>query len=227
MSSRHSHRRSFLIQSALGGLGVVLAPRLFADDRTLTPAQTSGPFYPIPEIQKQPFYDADLSRKADAAPVAEGELIVVRGQVIGLDGNPLSGSIVEVWQACAAGRYNHPKDTNPAPLDPNFQYWARIETDKEGRYSFKTILPGKYPGRTPHIHYTIAAKDHETLTTQMYFAQHAKDNDRDGVYRGLDTKQRDNVTIEFAKDEKAENLPAGEFTIVLGPQGKKGTTPPM
>jgi protocatechuate 3,4-dioxygenase, beta subunit len=227
MDSRSSHRRQFLRNSALGGAGILLASNLWADDRPLTAEQTSGPFYPIPEIKKQPFYDADLTRKAADGPLAEGEIIVVRGQVLDVHGDPLANSIVEVWQACEAGRYNHPQDDNPAPLDPNFQYFARIETDKEGKYSFKSIRPGKYPGRTPHIHLQISAKGLDDLTTQMYFAMHAKDNEKDGIYRALNKSQRESVTVDFAKDDKAEGHLAGDFTIVLGARGDKKATPPM
>ena len=227
MDSRNPHRRTFLRNSAIGGAGILFASNLWADDRMLTPEQTSGPFYPIPEIKKQPFYDADLTRKAADAPVAEGEIILVRGQVVDVHGDPLANSIVEVWQACAAGRYNHPQDNNPAPLDPNFQYFARIETDKDGKYSFKSIRPGKYPGRTPHIHYQISSKGFDDLTTQMYFEMHAKDNERDGVYRSLDKNQRESVTVALAKDDKADGLVAGDFTIVLGARGDKKATPPM
>ncbi len=220
-------RRKFLRDASLGSAGLVVAGQLIGDDRIITPSQTEGPFYPVPEISKQPHYDADLTRTSEDGPLADGELIVVKGQVIDVRGEPLKGTWVEIWQANASGRYNHPRDDNPAPLDPNFQYFARIETDEEGRYTFKTIRPGKYPGRTPHIHFRIDAPKKDRLTTQMYFEQHGRDNDGDGIYRALTKQEKEAVTVAFAKSDEDDGLPVGEFIVVVGKHGERGTTPPM
>ncbi|MEO8428189.1 MAG: hypothetical protein ABI651_13850 [Verrucomicrobiota bacterium] len=67
------------------------------------------------------------------------------GRVLDIKGEPVKGARVEIWQANAHGRYVHPLDSNPAPLDPNFQGSAVQATDKEGHYRFKTIKPGAYP----------------------------------------------------------------------------------
>ena len=90
------------------------------------------------------------------------------------DGAPVAGAVVDVWQANAAGRYAHERDPNPAPLDPNFQGWAIITADDEGRFRFKTIKPGAYPvgggwTRPPHIHFKVARRGYREITTQMYF----------------------------------------------------------
>jgi protocatechuate 3,4-dioxygenase beta subunit len=154
MSSQSSRRR-FLTQAAIAsGLSAHLVHHGFAWEPP-TASATKGPFYPIPEIAKQKYYDADLTRLDPQSPVAQGDQILVRGVVVGMDEKPLDQVIVEVWQACAAGRYNHPQDKNDRPMDPNFQYWAKILTGADGAFSFRTIQPGKYPGRTPHIHYRI------------------------------------------------------------------------
>lgn len=211
-------RRTFLRQGSLAGLGIAaLSPgHLLALDEPPTPPQTAGPFYPKPEIEKQPHFDADLTRLSDDSPVAEGEIQIVRGQVIGLDGNPISNAIVEVWQACLSGRYNHPDDKNSAPIDPNFQYWARMTTNEQGRYRFKTIQPGKYPGRTPHIHYRILAEGHPELVTQMYFENCMDMNRRDGVYKALNAEQQRLVTVAFQAERDEDGIPSGDFRIVLG-----------
>ena len=78
-------------------------------------------------------------------------------------GATLEGARVELWQANAHGRYTHPSDTNPAPLDPNFEGFAVQDTDAEGRYRFKTIKPGAYPAtanwmRPPHLHFEVTGK---------------------------------------------------------------------
>ncbi len=108
---------------------------------------------------------------------AMGERIIVAGRVLDEAGRPLRGTMVEVWQANAAGRYHHARDTHDAPLDPNFEGRARVFTDEEGRYRFTTIRPGAYPWRNHrnawrpvHIHFGLhGAGFAQRLITQMYF----------------------------------------------------------
>ncbi len=239
----HGHRanpsRRLLLRALAGtGLSVVVAKKmwanmLFEDGLPPTAPQTKGPFYPIPEIEKQKYFDADLTRLDDKSPVAEGEQIAIRGGVVGMDDRPLANVIVEVWQACMTGRYNHPQDKNDRSMDPNFQYWARMLTGDDGLFTFRTIQPGKYPGRTPHIHYRIVAPQRTELVTQMYFEANDELNRRDGIYMDLKPEQRKGVTVAMTNrpivenDRKAEQLPTGEFKIVLGPLSDRKATPPM
>jgi protocatechuate 3,4-dioxygenase beta subunit len=72
---------------------------------------------------------------------AEGQVLTVMGRVLNLKGEPIRNAKVEIWQANARGRYTHPSDTNPAPLDPNFEGAAMLTADSDGRYRFKTIKP--------------------------------------------------------------------------------------
>lgn len=94
------------------------------------------------------------------------------GRVLDIDGKPIENASVKIWQANAAGRYAHYADTNPAPLDPNFEGYALQQTDAEGRYRFKTIRPGAYAvgpiTRTPHIHFEVIGP-RDRVVTQMYF----------------------------------------------------------
>ncbi len=95
------------------------------------------------------------------------------GRVLNLAGEPVRNATIEVWQANAAGRYTHPSDPNPAPLDPNFDGSAVLTTDPEGRYRFKTIKPAAYPAgpnliRPAHIHFQVSGRQ-DRLVTQMYF----------------------------------------------------------
>ena len=87
--------------------------------------------------------DHDLTRQHAGEPL--GERISVSGRVLGSDGRPIRGQLVEIWQANAAGRYRHAVDVHPAPLDPNFTGAGRVVSDAEGRYRFKTIKPAAYP----------------------------------------------------------------------------------
>jgi protocatechuate 3,4-dioxygenase beta subunit len=119
--------------------------------------------------------DADLTRQHPGEP--QGERITVAGQVVDEDGRPVAGTLIEVWQANAAGRYIHQRDDHPAPLDPNFTGAGRAITDADGRYRFTTIKPGPYPWRNhhnawrpAHIHFSLFGPTFLTrLVTQMYF----------------------------------------------------------
>jgi protocatechuate 3,4-dioxygenase beta subunit len=119
--------------------------------------------------------DHDLTRQHEGEPL--GERINVAGRVLDEDGRPLRNTLVEVWQANAAGRYHHEVDQHPAPLDPNFSGAGRCLTDDEGRYRFVTIEPGAYPWgnhenawRPKHIHFSVFGRAFtQRLVTQMYF----------------------------------------------------------
>jgi protocatechuate 3,4-dioxygenase, beta subunit len=119
--------------------------------------------------------DADLTTRHPGAPL--GERIIVTGRVRDSDGRPVPGTLIEIWQANAAGRYAHKIDDHLAPLDPNFDGAGRCLTDSEGRYRFVTIKPGAYPWanhrnawRPAHIHFSLFGRAFtQRLVTQMYF----------------------------------------------------------
>ena len=121
--------------------------------------------------------DRDLTRNAVRSGEPLGERIVVAGRVLDTSGRPLPGTLVEIWQANAAGRYAHSGDDHDAPLDPNFLGTGRTLTDGQGRYRFTTIRPGAYPWRNhanawrpAHIHFSVfGAAFVQRLVTQMYF----------------------------------------------------------
>ena len=121
--------------------------------------------------------DSDLTRNARRNGEPLGERIVVTGRVLGDDARPVPGTLVEVWQANAAGRYIHATDQHDAPIDPNFLGAGRCVTDAQGCYRFVTIKPGAYPWgnhhnawRPAHIHFSVFGHSFVSrLVTQMYF----------------------------------------------------------
>jgi protocatechuate 3,4-dioxygenase, beta subunit len=120
--------------------------------------------------------DANLTHGRDGEPL--GERIIVTGRVLDSDGRPVPDTLVEIWQANAAGRYAYVVDDHPAPLDPNFTGAGRCVTDSLGQYRFLTIKPGPYPWRNhhnawrpAHIHFSVFGRAFtQRLVTQMYFA---------------------------------------------------------
>ncbi len=137
-----------------------------------TLSEITGPAYPYGRVQAT---DNDLTRQHAGEPL--GERIIVEGRVLDEDGGPIPKTLVEVWQANAAGRYAHRVDGHAAPLDPNFSGAGRTLTDEEGRYRFVTIRPGAYPWRNhdnawrpAHIHFSLFGTSFlSRLITQMYF----------------------------------------------------------
>ena len=137
-----------------------------------TASELTGPAYghePIGEL------DHDLTSQHEGEPL--GERIIVAGRVVDREGRPVRETLVEVWQANAAGRYHHRVDQHPAPLDPNFTGAGRCLTDSEGRYRFVTVRPGEYPWqnhpnawRPAHVHFSVFGRAFTNrLITQMYF----------------------------------------------------------
>lgn len=146
---------------------------------------TLGPFYPQIKPLDQ---DADLTIVKGQKVKAEGKVIHVAGRVINVKGEPVSNARIEVWQADANGHYAHNSDQNKAPLDTKFQGYCVLKTDKEGRYHFKTVKPGAYPGirsgiRTPHIHFDVQAKM-DRMVTQVFFPGE-KLNETDAILQSI------------------------------------------
>jgi protocatechuate 3,4-dioxygenase beta subunit len=137
---------------------------------TLT--EVTGPVYGHESVGP---LDHDLTRQHAGEPL--GERIIVTGRVLDGDGRPIPSTLVEIWQANAAGRYAHEVDRHPAPLDPNFTGAGRCVTDSDGRYRFITVKPGAYPWknhqnawRPSHVHLSLFGRAFATrLVTQMYF----------------------------------------------------------
>lgn len=120
-------------------------------------------------------WDSDLTVGHSGEP--QGQRIILAGRVLDGSGRPVPNTLVEIWQANAAGRYVHENEQHPAPLDPNFTGAGRCLTDAEGRYRFVTVRPGAYPWgnhhnawRPAHIHFSVFGTAFtQRLVTQMYF----------------------------------------------------------
>ncbi len=181
-----------------------------------SPLQPEGPFYPVAFGED----DWDLTRVAGGSGRAVGEVIEVTGQVLDDGCKPLGGSIVEVWQANTYGLYDHPRDRpRGRDFDPNFQGYAHLTADRDGRYRFMTIIPGAYPAardwvRPPHIHYRVQSPSGRSITTQMYFAGHPL-NDTDLILARLSPAERRSVEVAF-DTETADGRRRGAFDPVLG-----------
>ena len=145
------------------------------------------------------------------------------GRVLDQNGAPVRGAKIELWQCNSHGRYAHPADVNPAPLDPNFQGFGVQTTDADGQYRFKTIKPAAYPIgpmnpdaiRTPHIHFDIA-RGNTRLVTQMYFPGEPENNG-DIVFGDLTADERIAATADMlqpAADMEPDSLFA-RWDIVL------------
>jgi protocatechuate 3,4-dioxygenase beta subunit len=208
-------RRRFIVAGLATTAALVLPGRLLAQAAGLvpTPAQTAGPFYPVTFPSD---VDNDLVVLRGAEARADGTVTHVMGRVLGLDGRPIPDATVEIWQCDARGRYLHPGDTGRQPRDSAFQGYGRAVSGADGSYRFRTIRPVPYPGRTPHIHFAVAAPGRRELVTQMYVAGEPL-NERDGLYRSIrDARQRAAVTVRLdpAGGIEAGAL-AGTFDLVL------------
>jgi protocatechuate 3,4-dioxygenase beta subunit len=139
---------------------------------TQTLTEVTGPVFGHEDVKTG---DNDLTHQHPGEPL--GERIIVSGRVLDENGRPVAHSLVEIWQANAAGRYPHKNDNHDAPLDPNFTGGGRTITDEHGHYQFLTIKPGSYPWRNhynawrpAHIHFSLFGHAFaQRLVTQMYF----------------------------------------------------------
>lgn len=181
--------RRKLILGLSAGAALLLARAVHAACRA-TQRDMLGPFY----LPDQPPQD-DLCR------AAKGERVVISGRVLGLPGcRPLEGALVEVWQADAKGEYTLVGGGKP---DPDCLLRAGVKADAEGRYRYRTILPGVYPGRPRHIHYRVSHPDFRPLVTQLYLKG---DPHLQGVA---------DLAIEVTRTEAGL---AGTFDLVLVPK---------
>jgi protocatechuate 3,4-dioxygenase, alpha subunit len=181
-----------------------------------TPSQTVGPFYSLGLTER--------TTNLLASDTTQGEKIRIEGYVFDGDGKSVPDAMVEIWQANAYGRYNHPDDKQEKPLDPSFLGWGRSGTDKTGVFSFETVKPGPVPrsdgsAQAPHINVTVFARGMLVHAyTRIYFCDEPS-NETDPVLSSIDDKGR-RETLIAAREEK-NGKPVYRFDIRL--QGENET----
>jgi protocatechuate 3,4-dioxygenase beta subunit len=185
-----------------------------------TLSELTGPVYGHESVGQ---LDADLTKNGRRGGEPLGERIVVTGRVLDENGRPVPNTLIEIWQANAAGRYIHKVDQHAAPLDPNFFGGGRCITDSNGRYRFYTVKPGAYPWgnhtnawRPNHIHFSLFGPCFVTrLVTQMYFPGDPL-LDLDPIYLSLPGGVRERMVSRFSIDDTEESFALGfVFDIVL------------
>lgn len=189
-------------------------------------SQTAGPYVHIGLAPKQAGFDIFERNFSNviAGPQTKGERITVEGRVIDGSGTPVRDVLIELWQANAGGRYNHPADRQDKPLDPEFRGWGRACSDfKTGVWTFETIKPGRVSGRAgramaPHLNLWIVARGINLgLNTRMYFSDEAEANAADPVLNLIEWELRRNTLI--AEREARGSTTVYRFDIHLqGPQ---------
>jgi protocatechuate 3,4-dioxygenase beta subunit len=202
-------RRSFI-----STLPFFVTPGLMAEALTPTPKQTEGPFYP----DKMPLdTDNDLIIINDSLTPAVGTVAYLSGQVMDIKGNLIRNALVEIWQVDNNGIYLHSRGGSREKLDSNFQGYGKFLTDSKGNYSFRTLRPSPYSGRTPHIHMAVSAKGQRKLTTQCYVKGEPR-NKKDFILKRVKgIKERNSLIIPFVPiaESKIGEVTA-RFDIVLG-----------
>ena len=207
-----------LIVTGLGAGALVMVTRLVPAANTLrpTPQETFGPFFPV---VRPSTHDFDLTQVAGRPGRALGQIMELSGRVLRTDGSPVKNAGVEIWQANAAGRYRHPMDTNPAPLDPSFDGVALLRTKEDGGYLLRTVKPGAYPDpgggmRAPHIHFDVTSNDYR-LVAQMYFPSEPL-NEKDILISTMPARFRDPaLTICKQVTEREPGVLRFEWDVIL------------
>ena len=192
-------------------------------DHTLT--EITGPLFEDTEIQSG---EDDLSIENNKD--AQGQRIFVSGRVLDENAKPVPNTLIEIWQCNAAGRYRHPGDQHPAPLDPNFVGRGRVVSNSKGEYKFTTIKPGAYPWgnhynawRPAHIHYSLFGPSFVTrVVTQMYFPDDPLFQ-FDPIYNSIpDESARERLISRFDLDTTEPDFALGfKFDFVL--RGREAT----
>jgi protocatechuate 3,4-dioxygenase, alpha subunit len=152
-----------------------------------TPSQTVGPFFQIGMTK--------LAVSNLAGPEVEGERVAIQGRVLDGDGSPVSDAIIEIWQANALGKYEHPEDTRPSPLQRGFLGFGRVMTNDKGTFCFTTIKPGRVPGpngslQAPHIEVAVFMRGLlKQLMSRVYFPEEPS-NAEDPILRLVEPERR-------------------------------------
>jgi protocatechuate 3,4-dioxygenase alpha subunit len=174
------------------------------DERKETPSQTAGPYVHIglvPRAAGFEIFERELGQVI-AGPKAKGERITIEGRVLDGAGAPVTDVLIEVWQANAAGRYNHPEDANGGAVEPDFNGFGRVVPDFDsGVFSFETVKPGPVHGpnghsQAPHLNLWLVARGINLgLNTRMYFGDEDAANAADPLLGRIESPARRRTLI--------------------------------
>ena len=209
-----TRRRLIFAPLAFAGTSSLLRlPASVASTLPPTARQTPGPFYPLSFPQDA---DNDLVHVSGHQAAAQGAATRITGRILDLNGRPVPGARVEIWQCDANGRYHYVRDSRgDQARDENFQGYGATTTDTSGGYQFLTIKPVSYPGRTPHIHFAVSGSGFERFITQMYVVGEAR-NESDPVLMGVrDPAARARLMVAFRRSDVDPDGLSGVFDIVL------------
>ena len=162
-----------------------------------TPSQTVGPYLKMGLIR-------GVQNKL-VSDTTEGGRIRIEGRVLDGEGQPINDAMLEIWQANAHGRYDHPEDEQDKPLDPAFKGFGRAATDEDGAYWFETVKPGPVPGlgntlQAPHINITLFARGMLLHTiTRLYFPDEPT-NEADPILNAVDDGRRGTLIADGGPD---------------------------
>lgn len=177
-----------------------------------TPPQGEGPYY---TLDKPVDRDNDLTILEGAAGPPAGEVLEFSGKVYNNAGFPVDGAVIEIWQTDSSGVYLHPGDPGYAQRDPNFQFYGEAVIGPDGRYSFRTVLPGKYEPRPVHIHFKILVDGQVVLTSQFYFEGDSS-LAADGLFAGAGSESEHLIiTLAEGSDAAGNSILVGERDIIL------------
>jgi protocatechuate 3,4-dioxygenase beta subunit len=167
-------RRHILVAGACAATGLVVA----ADSAFAQPAMAPTPSChdtdepTLPETEG-PFFKRRSPMRSDLRePGMPGRRVELSGRVLTRSCKPVADALVDLWHADDKGEYDN----------KGFRLRGHVFTDAEGRYAFRTIVPGLYPGRTRHYHVKVKAPGEPVLTTQFYFPDERR-NSADGLFR--------------------------------------------
>jgi hypothetical protein len=151
----------FIVVAVLSACSAVEAP---------SPAGDGAGGTAIAMLSRSQASPTELLTGFDAPAGATGDVVILYGQVLDPSGKAVPDALVEIWQTDASGVYDHPGDPGTASRDQAFQFFGTAQTDGDGWYAFRTIVPGEYEPRPPHIHYKVKQDGETLLTSQFYFA---------------------------------------------------------
>jgi protocatechuate 3,4-dioxygenase beta subunit len=173
--ARFRTRRRLLATGAAAASGVMFARGVFAQDLSPTPSCHDGDEPTLPETEG-PFFKPKSPRRSDLRdPGIKGRPVELSGVVLTRGCRPVVGALLDLWQADDAGNYDN----------KGFRLRGHVFTDAEGRYAFRTIVPGLYPGRTRHYHVKVQAPNRPVLTTQFYFPDQKENRTDDFFHQEL------------------------------------------